>query len=300
MLTIPPKGALIEMKNNWKQLLRLTVLIATLASTAIYAQQETEVDDDVLDLNKIVVKGELYIWNRVSDVLDLFRLGIGAGGSIGVDACITKYVNLGAMYNNEHGVDFPHFIPPFWLAHYYQQKPIFNIHDGEYKTAAFGPYRHEEMFPTDGNVTFNHNPWEIRLEVAILLHVYAQIDLAEVFDFIAGIACFDPSGDDQEIDPSARRRPVDQLGRGVCNICFGLLEIPINVIRVTEDEGDMPGISKGVALGVWRGLVREVVGVVELVTFPFGWSPIIEPEYVLQKTKTSYWTVRRPSFHKRY
>ena len=53
-----------------------------------------------------------------------------------------------------------------------------------------------------------------------------------------------------------------------------------------------------IAAKIDRGF--KVVGVAELVTFPFGWSPIIEPEYVLQKTKTSYWTVRRPSFHKRY
>ena len=288
------------MKNNWKQFLRMTVLIATLASTAAYSQQLGEDDDDFLDLNAIVVKGELYLWNRVSDVFDLFRLGIGAGGSVGVDASITKYVNLGAMYTRGHGVDFPHFIPPFWLAHYYQHKPIFHTFSGTYKTAAFGPFRKEVVFPNDAEVTFTKTPWDIRLEAAILLHVYAEIDLAEIFDFIAGFVLFDPSGDDQEIDPSARRMPVDQLGRSLCNVCFGLLEIPINILRVTEDEGDMPGISKGVALGIWRGLVREVVGVAELVTFPFGWAPIIEPEYVIQKTKTSYWTVRRPQFHKRY
>ena len=203
------------MKNNWKQLLRMTVLIATIACTAVYAQQNNDDNDDILDLNAIVVKGELYIWNRISDVLDLFRLGVGAGGDIGVDLSVTKYLNLGLLYTNGHGVDFPHFIPPFWLAHYYQHKPIFHTFNGTYKTCAFGPFRKEVFYPNDAEVTYTKTPWDIRLEAAIILDVYAEIDLAEIFDFIAGFALFDPSGDDQELDPSARRMPVDQFGRGV-------------------------------------------------------------------------------------
>jgi putative exosortase-associated protein (TIGR04073 family) len=98
----------------------------------------------------------------------------------------------------------------------------------------------------------------------------------------------------------ARRQPADQFGRGVCNILFGALEIPFNIIRLTNEEGDLPGISKGVGLGLWRFACREVVGVVELVTFPFGWTPIIEPEYVVQKKLGPNWKVNRPAFHKNY
>ena len=281
----------MEMKNTWKSLWRPIVLVALIACTATYAQTDIIDEDDVIDLNKIVVKGELYVWNRISDILDLFRLGVGAGGNVGVDIALTKYCNFGAMYTNGHGVDFPHFVPPLWLVHYYQQKPIFHVYDGEYQAVAYGPYREEKPNPQEMNVAFTHTPWDVRFELALLAHVYAEINLAEIFDLVVGVAGF---------DPSARRKPIDQLSRGVCNIAFGLLEIPINILRTTDEEGDMPGISKGVFLGIWRGCVREVVGVVETVTFPFGWTPIVEPEYVIQKTKTSYWTVRRPAFHKRY
>jgi len=93
---------------------------------------------------------------------------------------------------------------------------------------------------------------------------------------------------------------VDQLGRGLSNILFGVFEVPANIMRVTEAEGDLPGVTKGVGLGLWRFLCREAVGVVEVVTFPFGWEPIIAPEYIWQKNQDSTWRVYRPSFHKRY
>ena len=84
-------------------------------------------------------------------------------------------------------------------------------------------------------------------------------------------------------------------------VCAALiLLVAFNIIRLTNEEGDLPGISKGVGLGLWRFACREVVGVVELVTFPFGWTPIIEPEYVVQKKLGPNWKVNRPAFHKNY
>ncbi|MBQ7650225.1 MAG: exosortase system-associated protein, TIGR04073 family [Victivallales bacterium] len=257
-------------------------------------------DEELFDLNTIIVKGELYVWNRISDALDLFRCGIGGGGDIGFDIALTEYAQLGAMVTKERGVDFPHFIPPFWMAHYYQQKPIFQTHEGYCATVAFGPWRKESVSPEEAIVHFGRDKWDIRLEAAIIAHLYINIDADEIGDFLAGFVGWDPKHDDQEVDVTVSRRPADQFGRGICNILFGVLEVPFNIIRVNEEEGDMAGISKGLGLGVWRFLVREVVGVVELVTFPFGWSAIIEPEYPVQKSKNSIWSVRRPSFHKRY
>ena len=285
----------MKTRNSFSHLLHVALLMACLFCTAAKAQ-----DDELFDLNDIIVKSELYVWNRISDALDLFRCGIGGGGDIGFDIAITEYAQLGAMVTKERGVDFPHFIPPFWMAHYYQQKQIFRTHEGYCATAAFGPWRKEKTDPVEGRVRFDRNKWDLRLEAAILAHLYIDVDAEEVCDFLAGIVGWDPKNDDQEIDPSARRRPADQFGRGVCNILFGILEIPFNVMRVNDEEGDLPGLSKGLGLGVWRFLVREVVGVVELVSFPFGWEPIIEPEYPVQKTTSGVWTVRRPSFHKRY
>ena len=284
----------MKTRNSFSRLLHVAVLMTCLFCVAAKAEEE-----ELFDLNNIIVKGELYVWNRISDALDLFRCGIAGGGDIGIDIAITEYAQLGAMVTKERGVDFPHFIPPFWLAHYYQQKPIFRTHEGYCATAAFGPWRAEKVDPELG-ARFDRDKWDIRLEAAVLAHLYINIDTDEIGDFLAGFVGWDPKHDDQEVDVTVPRRPADQFGRGICNILFGILEIPFNIIRVTEEEGDMPGISKGVGLGVWRFVVREVVGVVELVTFPFGWTAIIEPEYPVQKTKNVVWKVRRPSFHKRY
>lgn len=287
----------MKTKSTWKNFVRGTVLAAALFCAGANAAEQ---EDELFDLNNIIVRGELYIWNRISDVFDLFRCGIAGGTDIGFDIALTKYAQLGAMVTKERGVDFPHFIPPFWMFHYYQQKRIFNKHEGFCATAAFGPWRIEKADPGDGESSFKRNTWDLRIEAAALAHLYVNFSTKETGDFLAGFVGWDPSNDDQKLDPSARRKPADQFGRGVTNILFGALEIPFNIVRVTDEEGDMAGATKGVGLGVWRFLCREIVGVVELVTFPFGWNAIIEPEYPVQKTQNAVWNVRRPSFHRRY
>lgn len=275
-------------------------MVAMLCGILFAANAMAEDEDELFDLNDVVVKTEMYVWNRVSDLLDLFRVGLAGGADLGVDMQVTKFVQLGAMITNERGVDFPHLIPPLWMVHYYQHKQIFRTHEGYCGTLAFGPFRKDWVNVEDTKPYFDRPDWDIRLEVAAIAHIYVDISLPEIGDFFVGIVGWDPQNDDQEIDPSMRRRPADQFGRGICNILFGVAEIPANILRVTDEEGDLAGVSKGVGLGVWRFLVREVVGVVELVTFPFGWTPIIEPEYPIQKTKNTVWNVKRPAFHKRY
>ncbi len=284
----------MKTRSTLGYLLAVTVLAATMCCTTARADE-----DEVFNLNKIVVKGELYVWNRISDALDILRCGIAGGGDLGFDIALTEYAQLGAMVTNERGVDFPHFIPPFWLAHYYQRKPIFNTHEGYCLTTALGPYRNQTAEPEEDSY-FGRSKWDLRLEAAILLHVYMNVSASETGDFFAGFVGWDPSGDDQTLDASAVRKPADQFGRGLSNILFGIVEIPINMFRVTEAEGDMAGFTKGIGLGFYRFAIREVVGVVELVTFPFGWTPIIEPEYPIQDTTKTNWTVRRPAFHSRY
>ncbi|MBO4620820.1 MAG: exosortase system-associated protein, TIGR04073 family [Victivallales bacterium] len=86
------------------------------------------------------------------------------------------------------------------------------------------------------------------------------------------------------------------------NFLFGVMEVPLNILRVTRVEGDMAGATKGVGLGFWRFFVRECVGLIETITFPFGWEPIIEPVYVFDGSsdETTSWKVYKPAFHKRY
>lgn len=288
----------MKTKRTWTTILRATALSIALFCCA--GTSAAEEQDELFDLNNIIVQGELYLWNRISDIFDLFRVGVAGGADIGFDIAVTKYAQLGAMVTKERGVDFPHFIPPFWMFHYYQQKKIFNTHEGYCATAAIGPYRFEKSDKDEGAASFLRHDWDLRAEAAAIGHIYVDFSAKETADFIVGFVGWDYANDDQKLDPSARRKPADQFSRGICNILFGAIEIPANIIRVTDEEGDMAGAAKGLGLGVWRFLCREIVGVVEFVSFPFGWEPIIEPEYLIQKTQNAVWNVKRPTFHKRY
>ncbi len=283
-----------QLKGFW---LYLVIWMAFALPTTANAQEE------MFDLNAIIIDAQLYVWNRLSDVFDILRGGVAGGPGLGAEVAITEYAQLGAYATYERGVTFPHFVIPFWLVDYYEKnEPIFVFHEGRYATAAFGPWRAESTSEVS-NIKrhFPRNKWDIRAQLdAAVIHAYLAFSPTEFWDFLAGFVGWDPSGDDQRLDYVATRYPADQFGRGVCNILFGVFEVPLNILRVTAAEGDLPGLSKGLGLGIWRFICREVVGVVELVTFPFGWQPIIEPDYVFPINQNSIWRVQRPSFHKQY
>lgn len=291
-------------KSQVKLLFGILALVTAMNFTPVKAQ-EIGANSEMLDPNGAIVKTELYIWNRVSDLLDIVRCGVALGPGIGAEVAITNYAQLSLYANVETGIAFPHFIPPFWLADYYENNAnAFEFHKGKYATAAFGPWRKETGAddPYADTYHFRRDKWDIRVQLdALLIHLYVAIRPVEIIDFFTGIAGYDFSLDDMQLDPVVERRPADQFGRGLCNVLFGIVEIPNNIFRVTRTEGDLAGCSKGVGLGIWRFLVRECVGVVETITFPFGWEPIIEPAYVINDTdQVTTWKVYKPAFHKRY
>jgi len=81
-----------------------------------------------------------------------------------------------------------------------------------------------------------------------------------------------------------------KLGRGVSNLLFGWLEIPLNIDkRYTTTDTIGSGLA-GAAIGVFKGAVRMGVGVYETVTFfvpmPEHFEPILPTlEYFQQHTK---------------
>ena len=267
--------------------------------------QEFQSSHDLLDPNAFLVKSELFLWNRVSDLLDTVRCGIALGPGLGAEVAVTDYAQLSLYANAETGVSFPHFLPPLWLVDKYENNTkTFQYHSGKYATAAFGPWRAESATSDleDERLHFERGKWDLRLQLDLLLvHFYVAVRTEEILDFFTGFAGYDYKLDDMQLTPSVERRPADQFGRGLCNIVFGVVEVPSNIFRITRTEGDLAGCSKGVGLGLWRFLVRECVGVVELVTFPFGWEPIVEPAYVINSTdQSTTWKVYKPAFHKRY
>ncbi len=97
-------------------------------------------------------------------------------------------------------------------------------------------------------------------------------------------------------------RMTRKLGRGIVNVGFGALELPIRVCEVNFNEGGLAASTFGVLSGIGYVVVREVVGVVEIVTFPFplpncpndpmgygaGYGPILTPEWIITP-ETNYY-----------
>ncbi|HPN72792.1 MAG TPA: exosortase system-associated protein, TIGR04073 family [Candidatus Omnitrophota bacterium] len=80
---------------------------------------------------------------------------------------------------------------------------------------------------------------------------------------------------------------LDKLGRGAANTLTGFMALPNAMIRETEDNGAAAGITTGVVKGIIGIVVRELVGVYEIVTFPLplpeDYRPILDdPEYLIQ------------------
>ncbi len=107
-------------------------------------------------------------------------------------------------------------------------------------------------------------------------------------------------------EPSEPPRIVDQivrkLGRGISNVAFGALEFPVTWYSVNFEEGGLAACTYGILLGVVKVVIREVVGVVEIVTFPVplpgcselpdcpaaGYGPILQPEWIVTPAQNKY------------
>ena len=102
--------------------------------------------------------------------------------------------------------------------------------------------------------------------------------------------------------PSARAEfwPLQKLVRGAANTVTGVLEIPFEISRTTEQEGSLAGMTVGVARGAVLALKRTVLGAWEVVSFLVpnyphleragraSYGPIIQPEYVIFRPVDKY------------
>ena len=82
-------------------------------------------------------------------------------------------------------------------------------------------------------------------------------------------------------------QPLRKLSRGLANTVTGVLEIPITISAVSNEEGPVAGMSWGLFLGTGAALTRTAVGLIEVFTFPFplpstGYAPLLRPEFLLQ------------------
>lgn len=79
-------------------------------------------------------------------------------------------------------------------------------------------------------------------------------------------------------DSAARK-----VGRGLANLGLGILAIPGEMVKETQESGPARGLTLGFAMGLGMVVVREVLGVYEVLTCPFevpeNFEPIIDPEF---------------------
>ena len=89
--------------------------------------------------------------------------------------------------------------------------------------------------------------------------------------------------------------PVMKLSRGIANVAFSPLELPMKWQEVGNEMGGIAGITWGTLKGVCFVVARIGVGVTDIVTFPIplpncpedpsgfgtGYGPIMTPAWVI-------------------
>ena len=72
---------------------------------------------------------------------------------------------------------------------------------------------------------------------------------------------------DIQAPPGSNYTSMRKLGRGISNVLYGVMEIPEQIVRKSEDYGRKAGYSYGVVDGTHRALKRLGYGFYEIFTF---------------------------------
>ncbi len=96
----------------------------------------------------------------------------------------------------------------------------------------------------------------------------------------------------------------NKINQGLANVVFGFIEVPKNVINVTNHQNIFVGVTVGAIRGIVHGVSRMVVGGVQLLTSPIPTSEFAAPAYVWERFSEDsryfglhypgYWTVYGP------
>lgn len=144
-----------------------------------------------------------YIPNRLSDLMDVITLEIGAG-EIGADLQLTRYLTFGAgigqsymlgwSINNQFGIYQQkgwYFDCFRYRASSIQREPTFGDYSKIYTSSKSGLADVSAMF--DGNV---EDPFAIGVRAGCYLNLKFQIHPLELADFIGGLLFIDCPHDD--------------------------------------------------------------------------------------------------------
>ncbi len=96
----------------------------------------------------------------------------------------------------------------------------------------------------------------------------------------------------------------NKVSQGFGNIAFGFVEIPKNVINITDEQNIFVGLTWGVLRGAAHGVSRTLVGATELLSSPIPSSEFAAPAYVWERFSEDsryfglhypgYWTTYGP------
>ncbi len=91
---------------------------------------------------------------------------------------------------------------------------------------------------------------------------------------------------DAAIDRYGGQNPIRKLGRGLANTFTSIVEVPVTISQISAQEGPIAGFTLGTLYGAGSAVTRTVVGIAEVLTFPFplpdiGYGPILLPEFLL-------------------
>ena len=73
---------------------------------------------------------------------------------------------------------------------------------------------------------------------------------------------------------------IDKISQGAANIAFGFIEVPKNIINITNDQNILVGLTWGLIRGIIQGVSRTLVGGVEVITSPIPTNEFASPAYV--------------------
>jgi len=94
----------------------------------------------------------------------------------------------------------------------------------------------------------------------------------------------------------------NKVSQGLANIAFGFIEIPKNVINISNDHTIFVGMTWGLIRGAVHGVSRSLVGVAELATSPIPTREFASPPYVWDRFSedSRYFGLHYPGYWTEY
>ena len=74
--------------------------------------------------------------------------------------------------------------------------------------------------------------------------------------------------------------PSEKLKSGATNVATGWIEIPKSVVNTTNESHIFFGITGGLVKGIVNTVGRTLVGLNDVLTFPFRTKPVVDPDFV--------------------